>query len=78
MDAEPKFKNESVPPIITKTPQVSEEPSSDDPSKSYSAPVSSHTKKVKTGDNTNIFVWIILMGISVIIFVDYRKKKKNN
>ena len=36
--AEPKFKNESIPPITTNTPPVSEEPSGDN---------SSHTSNVK-------------------------------
>ena len=38
--AEPKFKNESIPPITTNTPPVSEEPSGDN---------SSRTPNVKTG-----------------------------
>ena len=43
--AEPKFKNESIPPITTNTPPVSEEPSGDK---------SSRTPNVKTGDDTNV------------------------
>ena len=43
--AEPKFKNESIPPITTNTPPVSEEPSGDN---------SSRTPNVKTGDDTNV------------------------
>ena len=47
--AEPKFKNESIPPITTNTPPVSEEPSGDK---------SSRTPNVKTGDDTNVIMWL--------------------
>ena len=47
--AEPKFKNESIPPITTNTPPVSEEPSGDN---------SSRTPNVKTGDDTNVIMWL--------------------
>ena len=63
--AEPKFKNESIPPITTNTPSVSEEPSGD---------TTSHTPSVKTGDDTNVIMGISLMGISLVIFSIYRKK----
>ena len=62
---EPKFKNESIPPITTNTPPVSEEPSGDN---------SSRTPNVKTGDDTNVIMWLSLMGISLIIF-SIRKRK---
>ena len=63
--AEPKFKNESIPPITTNTPPVSEEPSGDN---------SSHTPNVKTGDDTNVIMWLSLMGISLIIFSICKRK----
>ena len=63
--AEPKFKNESIPPITTNTPPVSEEPSDDN---------SSHTSNVKTGDDTNVIMWLSLMGISLIIFSICKRK----
>ena len=63
--AEPKFKNESIPPITTNTPPVSEEPSDDN---------SSHTPNVKTGDDTNVIMWLSLMGISLIIFSICKRK----
>ena len=63
--AEPKFKNESIPPITTNTPPVSEEPSGDN---------SSHTSNVKTGDDTNVIMWLSLMGISLIIFSICKRK----
>ena len=47
--AEPKFKNESIPPITTNTPPVSEEPSGDN---------SSRTPNVKTVDDTNVIMWL--------------------
>ena len=63
--AEPKFKNESIPPITTNTPPVSEEPSGDN---------SSHTSNVKTGDDTNVIMWLSLMGISLVIFSICKRK----
>ena len=63
--AEPKFKNESIPPITTNTPPVSEEPSGDN---------SSHTPNVKTGDDTNVIMWLSLMGISLVIFSICKRK----
>ena len=63
--AEPKFKNESIPPITTNTPPVSEEPSGDK---------SSRTPNVKTGDDTNVIMWLSLMGISLIIFSKCKRK----
>lgn len=63
--AEPKFKNESIPPITTNTPPVSEEPSGDN---------SSHTPNVKTGDDTNVIMWLSLMGISLVIFSMCKRK----
>ena len=63
--AEPKFKNESIPPITTNTPPVSEEPSGDN---------SSRTPNVKTGDDTNVIMWLSLMGISLIIFSICKRK----
>lgn len=62
---EPKFKNESIPPITTNTPPVSEEQSCDN---------SSHTPNVKTGDDTNVIMWLSLMGISLIIFSICKRK----
>ena len=47
--AEPKFKNESIPPITTNTSPVSEEPSGDN---------SSRIPNVKTGDDTNVIMWL--------------------
>ena len=46
--AEPKFKNESIPPITTNTPPVSEEPSGDN---------SSRTPNV-TAYDTNVIMWL--------------------
>lgn len=63
--AEPKFKNESIPPITTNTPPVSEEPSGDN---------SSRTPNVKTGDDTNVIMWLSLMGISLVIFSICKRK----
>ena len=63
--AEPKFKNESIPPITTNTPPVSEEPSGDK---------SSRTPNVKTGDDTNVIMWLSLMGISLVIFSICKRK----
>ena len=63
--AEPKFKNESIPPITTNTPSVSEEPSGDN---------SSHTLNVKTGDDTNVIMWLSLMGITLVIFSICKRK----
>ena len=63
--AEPKFKNESIPPITTNTPPVSEEPSGDN---------SSHISNVKTGDDTNVIMWLSLMGISLVIFSICKRK----
>ena len=63
--AEPKFKNESIPPITTNTPPVSEEPSGDK---------SSRTPSVKTGDDTNVIMWLSLMGISLVIFSICKRK----
>lgn len=63
--AEPKFKNESIPPITQNTPPVSEEPSGDN---------SSHTSNVKTGDDTNVIMWLSLMGISLVIFSICKRK----
>ena len=62
---EPKFKNESIPPITTNTPPVSEEQSCDN---------SSHTPNVKTGDDTNVIMWLSLMGISFLIFSICKRK----
>ena len=50
--------NVTIPPITTNTPPVSEEPSGDN---------SSHTPNVKTGDDTNVIMWLSLMGISLVI-----------
>jgi len=63
--AEPKFKNESIPPITPNTPPDSEEPSGDN---------SSHTSNVKTGDDTNVIMWLSLMGISLVIFSICKRK----
>lgn len=63
--AEPKFKNESIPPITPNTPPDSEEPSGDK---------SSRTPNVKTGDDTNVIMWLSLMGISLIIFSICKRK----
>ena len=63
--AEPKFKNESIPLITTNTPSVSEEPSGDN---------SSHTLNVKTGDDTNVIMWLFLMGITLVIFSICKRK----
>ena len=60
--AEPKFKNESIPPITTNTPPVS------------SGDNSSHTSNVKTGDDTNVIMWLSLMGISLVIFSICKRK----
>ena len=65
---EPKFKNESIPPITTNTPPVSEEPSGDN---------SSHTSNVKTGDYNNLLLWIgVALVALIILFAVMRKNKK--
>ena len=68
--AEPKFKNESIPPITPNTPPVSEKPTGGGNN-------SGHTTNVKTGDDTDIFMWLSLMGLSVAVFIIFRKKAKN-
>lgn len=67
---EPKFKNESIPPITPNTPPVAEKPAGGGNNSSY-------TTNVKTGDDTDIFMWISLMGLSVALFIIFRKKAKN-
>lgn len=68
--AEPKFKNESIPPITPNTPPVSEKPASGDNN-------SGHTTNVKTGDNTDIIRCVFLMGVSVAMFHIFRRKVRN-
>ena len=63
--AEPKFKNESIPPITPNTTPDSDDPSGD---------ISSHTSNVKTGDDTNVIMWLSLMGISLVIFSICKRK----
>ena len=78
--AEPKFKNESIPVIVTRTPPVSEEPPSNDEPENHTSTDHSHTGKVKTGDDTNIFQWFLLMGTSaltVLLYTSQKKKQKN-
>lgn len=76
--AEPKFKNESIPAIITKTPPVSEEPDKGDTPVNHSGDSSSsHTKKVKTGDDTDIIIWLSLLGISIVVFCGWKRKVNN-
>lgn len=65
--AEPKFKNEAIPPITPSTPPAVEEPDKGTNN-------SSHTPNVKTGDDTSIFAWLVLMGISAGIFWKYKRK----
>ena len=50
---------------IPNTPPVSEEPSGDN---------SSRTPNVKTGDDTNVIMWLSLMGISLVIFSICKRK----
>lgn len=67
---EPKFKNESIPPIVTKTPPVSEEP--------VPPPTEGSRKPgAKTGDNTDILRWFLLMGLSAGIIWKYKRKADN-
>ena len=67
---EPKFKNESIPPIVTKTPPVSEEP--------VPPPTEGSRKPgAKTGDNTDILRWLLLMGLSAGIIWKYKRKADN-
>ena len=68
--AEPKFKNESIPPITPNTPPVSEKPSGGGNN-------SGHTTNVKTGDDTDIIRWLFLMGVSVAMFHIFRRKVRN-
>ena len=65
--AEPKFKNESIPPITPNTPPVTEKPAGGGNN-------SSHTTNVKTGDDTNVIMWLSLMGISLVIFSICKRK----
>ena len=65
--AEPKFKNEAIPPITPSTPPAVEEPDKGTNN-------SSHTPNAKTGDDTSIFAWLVLMGISAGIFWKYKRK----
>ena len=67
---EPKFKNESIPPIVTKTPPVSKEP--------VPPPTEGSRKPgVKTGDDTDILRWLLLMGLSAGIIWKYKRKADN-
>lgn len=78
--AEPKFKNESIPAIVTRTPPISEEPPSNDEPEKHTSTDYSHTGKVKTGDDTKIFQWFLLMGTSaltVLLYTSQKKKQKN-
>lgn len=66
---EPKFKNESIPPIVTKTPPVSEKPV---------PPPTEGTRKpgAKTGDDTDIFLrWFLLMSLSAGIIGNINEKQ---
>jgi len=68
--AEPKFKNESIPPITPNTPPVSEKTSGVGNN-------SGHTINVKTGDDTDIIRRLFLMGVSVAMFHIFRRKVGN-
>ena len=68
--AEPKFKNESIPPITPNTPPVSKKPAGGGNN-------SGHTTNVKTGDDTDIIRWLFLIGVSVVMFHIFRRKVRN-
>ena len=68
--AEPKFKNESIPPITPNTPPVSEKTSG-------VGNTSGHTINVKTGDDTDIIRRLFLLGVSVAMFHIFRRKVGN-
>ena len=68
---EPKFKNESIPPIVTKTPPVSEEPEKLPPTESTRKP------STKTEDDTDILRWILLMGLSAGVIWKCKRKADN-
>ena len=64
--AEPKFKNESIPAIVTRTPPISEEPPSNDEPEKHTSTDYSHTGKVKTGDDTGIRFFLILEEVALL------------